>query len=98
MSPMPKILALDKVPDKLWAAIEDLKANKVPYMLTHGGVAHAVLMDLQEYEDLLEEAALSIDPEHLAMIAEARAAYRGGEGGDYERLRQGILSQPDSHA
>ncbi len=98
MSLTPKILALDKVPDKLWTAIEDLKANKVPYMLTHGGVVHAVLIDLQEYEDLLEEAALSIDPEHLAMIAEARAAYRAGEGGDYEKLRQDILSQADSDA
>jgi len=91
MSSTPKTLALDTVPEKLWAAIEDLKANKVPYMLTHGGIAHAVLIDLQEYEDLLEEAALSIDPEHLAMIAEARTAYRAGEGGDYEGLRQEIL-------
>ena len=93
-----KILALDEVPDKLCVAIEDLKANKVPYVLIHDGVVHAVLIDLQEYEDLLEEAALSIDPEHLAMIAEARAAYCAGEGGNYEGLRQEILDQVDSGA
>jgi PHD/YefM family antitoxin component YafN of YafNO toxin-antitoxin module len=46
-----------------------------------------VLIGLEEYEDLVEEAALSTNPEHIAMIAEARAAYQAGEGGDYEALR-----------
>jgi len=98
MPSAPKMLALDEVPEKLWSAIQELKVNKVPYMLTHGGIVHAVLMDLEEYEDLLEERALSIDQEHLAMIAEARAAYCAGEGGDYDGLRQEILSQAGDDA
>ncbi len=98
MPEMDKVLNLDHLPDELKLAIEDIKVNKIPYTLTYLGEAQAVLIGLEEYDDLVEEAALGANPEHIAMIAEARATYQRGEGGDYEALRQKILSQADNDA
>jgi len=63
----------------LKGVIEEVKKNKTPYILTRFGKPQALIVSIEEYEEMQEELALLSNPEHIARIAEARAAYRAGE-------------------
>ena len=56
-----------------------MKKNETPYILTRFGKPQALIVSVEEYEEMQEELALLPNPEHIARIAEARAAYRSGE-------------------
>ncbi|MGQ9626169.1 MAG: hypothetical protein ACUVV0_04600 [Anaerolineae bacterium] len=79
-----KVLTLDYLPDSLKPAIEDIKTNKVRYILEYNGEAQAILISLEEYEDLLEELALLTDQKHISMISEAREEYQHTGGISFE--------------
>ena len=56
-----------------------MKKNETLYILTRFGKPQALIVSVEEYEEMQEELALLSNPEHIARIAEARAAYRSGE-------------------
>jgi antitoxin YefM len=75
-----KTVTMEQVQRRLKNIIEDVQENKTPYILTRFGKPQVLIVSIEEYEEMQEELALLSNPEHIARIAEARAAYRAGEG------------------
>lgn len=98
MLDLTRTVSMERAQKTLKKLIEDARQNRTPYVLTRFGKPQALLMSIEEYEDLMEELALLSNPEHIGKIAEARLAYRSGEGGNYDVLRAEILSRKDKDA
>jgi len=79
-----KTVTMEQVQRRLKNIIEDVRENKTPYILTRFGKPQVLIVSIEEYEEMQEELALLSNPEHIARIAEARAAYRAGEGVPFE--------------
>jgi prevent-host-death family protein len=69
--------------------IEDVRENKTPYVLTRFGKPQALIVGIEEYEEMQEELALLSNPEHIARIAEARTAYKAGESIPFDDYMNG---------
>ncbi len=74
-----RTVTMEQAQRGLKGVIEEVKKNKTPYILTRFGKPQALIVSIEEYEEMQEELALLSNPEHIARIAEARAAYRSGE-------------------
>jgi prevent-host-death family protein len=74
-----KTVTMEQAQRGLKSVIEDVRLNRTPYVLTRFGTPQALIVSIEEYEEMQEELALLSNPEHLARIAEARAAYQAGE-------------------
>jgi antitoxin YefM len=98
MNELTKTITLEQAQKSLKQVIDDIRQSKSPYVLTSAGEPQALIITIEEYEDLLEELALLSSAEHIERIAQARAAYQAGEGGDYDTLRQEILGQLEEDA
>lgn len=98
MIDLSRTVSMEKAQKSLRSLIEDARQNRTPYVLTRFGKPQALLVSIEEYEDLLEELALLSNPAHLAAIGEARNAYRAGEGGNYEKLRSELLKRKSENA
>ncbi len=79
-----KTVTMEQAQRRLKSVIEDVRGNKTPYILTRFGKPQALIVSIEEYEEMQEELALLSNSEHIARIAEARAAYRAGEGIPFE--------------
>ena len=79
-----KTVTMEQAQRRLKSVIEDVRENKTPYILTRFGKPQALIVSIEEYEEMQEELALLSNPEHIARIAEARAAYRAGERVPFE--------------
>jgi len=79
-----KTVTMEQAQRRLKSVIEDVRENKTPYILTRFGKPQALIVNIEEYEEMQEELALLSNPEHIARIAEARAAYRAGESLPFE--------------
>jgi len=79
-----KTVSMEQAQRRLKSVIEEVKASRTPYVLTRFGKPQALIVSIEEYEAMQEELALLSNPEHIARIAEARAAYKAGEGIDLE--------------
>jgi len=79
-----RTVTMEQAQRRLKKVIEDIKQNKTPYVLTRFGKPQALIVSIEEYEEMQEELALLSNPEHIARIAEARAAYGAGESIDFE--------------
>lgn len=79
-----RTVAMGEAQRRLKGIVEDVRENKVPYILTRFGKPLVLIVSIEEYEEMQEELALLSNPEHIARIAEARAAYRAGEGVPFE--------------
>ena len=98
MIDLSRTVSMENAQKSLRKLIEDARQNRTPYVLTRFGKPQALLVSIEEYEDLLEELAFLSNPAHLAKIAEARTAYLAGEGGDYEKLRSEFLKGKSGNA
>ena len=58
--------------------------SQLTNILNRFGKPQALIVSIEEYEEMQEELALLSNPEHIARIAEARAAYTAGEGLSFE--------------
>lgn len=74
-----RTVTMEQAQRRLKGVIEEVKKNKTPYILTRFGKPQALIVSIEEYEEMQEELALLSNPEHIARIAEARAAYKAGE-------------------
>lgn len=79
-----KTVTMEQAQRQLKRVIEDINQNKTPYVLTRFGKPQALIVSIEEYEEMQEELALLSNPEHIARIAEARAAYRAGESVEFK--------------
>jgi len=89
-----KKIALKDLLSKLDNVVRDIHESKEPYLVSENGKPWLVLLSPEIYEELVEEAVLFSSPKLRMRIAEARANYKAGEGGDLEwvyrsRLRKG---------
>jgi antitoxin YefM len=75
-----RTVSMEQAQRRLKSVIEEVKASRTPYVLTRFGKPQALIVSIEEYEAMQEELALLSNPEHIARIAEARAAYKAGEG------------------
>ena len=98
MIDLSRTVSMEKAQKSLKKLIEDARQNRTPYVLTRFGKPQALLVSIEEYEDLVEELALLSNPDHLAKIAESRSAYLAGESGDYEVLREELLKRKSENA
>lgn len=69
------------------AFVEQVQSTHRPIVLTQHGRSAAVLLDVQEYERLLERA------EVLEDIQAAEAQLARGEGVEHEAARQQVLAR-----
>ena len=90
---MDKTVTLEQAQEGLRQLVEEVRQKKGPYVLTRAGEPQVLIIAIEDYEELLEELALLSSDEHIRRVAEARAAYQAGEGGDYEMLRRKIWQQ-----
>ncbi|MFQ6101237.1 MAG: type II toxin-antitoxin system prevent-host-death family antitoxin [Anaerolineae bacterium] len=74
-----RTVTMEQAQRRLKSVIEDVRENKTPYILTRFGKPQALIVSIEEYEEMQEELALLSNSEHIARIAEARMAYRAGE-------------------
>jgi antitoxin YefM len=74
-----RTVSMEQAQRRLKSVIEEVKASRTPYVLTRFGKPQALIVSIEEYEAMQEELALLSNPEHIARIAEARAAYKAGE-------------------
>ena len=74
-----KTVTMEQAQRRLKSVIEDVRENKTPYILTRFGKPQALIVSIEEYEEMQEELALLSNPEHIARIAEARMAYEARE-------------------
>jgi len=74
-----KTVTMEQAQRRLKSVIEEVRENKIPYILTRFGKPQALIVSIEEYEEMQEELALLSNPEHISRIAEARAAYKAGE-------------------
>ena len=79
-----KTVTMEQAQRRLKNVVEDVQENRTPYILTRFGRPQALIVSIEEYEEMQEELALLSNPEHIARIAEARAAYKAGEGVSFE--------------
>ena len=79
-----KTVTMEQAQRRLKSVIKDVQENRTPYVLTRFGKPQALIVSIEEYEEMQEELALLSNPEHIARIAEARAAYSAGEGTSFE--------------
>lgn len=79
-----KTVTMEQAQRQLKRVIEDINQNKTPYVLTRFGKPQALIVSIEEYEEMQEELALLSNSEHITRIAEARAAYRAGESIEFE--------------
>jgi antitoxin YefM len=79
-----KTVTMEQAQRRLKSVVEDVRENKTPYILTRFGKPQVLIVSIEEYEEMQEELALLSNPEHITRIAEARAAYRAGEGIPFE--------------
>lgn len=98
MIDLSRTVSMENAQKSLRKLIEDARQNRTPYVLTRFGKPQALLVSIEEYEDLLEELAFLSNPAHLVKIAEARTACLAGEGGDYEKLRGELLKGKSGNA
>jgi len=75
-----KTVTMEQAQRRLKSVVKDVRENRTPYILTRFGKPQALIVSVEEYEEMQEELALLSNPEHLARIAAARAAYQAGEG------------------
>jgi prevent-host-death family protein len=80
MIDLSKTLTMEQAQRRLKSVIDDVRENKTPYVLTRFGRPQALILSIEQYEEMQEELALLSNPEHLTRIAEARAAYRSDGG------------------
>ena len=74
-----KTVTMEQAQRSLKRVIEKVRESRTPYVLTRFGEPQALIVSIEDYEEMQEELALLSNPEHIARIAEARAAYRAGE-------------------
>ena len=79
-----KTVTMEQAQRRLKSVIKDVQENRTPYVLTRFGKPQALIVSIEEYEEMQEELALLSNPEHIARIAEARAAYSALEGISFE--------------
>ena len=79
-----RTVTMEQAQRRLKSVIEEVRKNKAPYILTRFGKPQALIVSIEEYEEMQEELALLSNSEHIACIAEARAAYRAGESIPFE--------------
>jgi len=79
-----KTVSMEQAKRRLKSVVEEVKKNRTPFVLTRFGEPQALIVSIEEYEEMQEELALLSNPEHLGRIAEARAAYRAGESTSFD--------------
>jgi prevent-host-death family protein len=79
-----RTVTMEQAQKGLKRIIQDVRENKTPYILTRFGKPQALIVSIEEYEEMQEELALLSNPEHISRIAEARAAYKAGESIPFE--------------
>ncbi len=84
-----KTVTMEQAQRRLKSVIEKVRKNRTPYVLTPFGKPQALIVSIEEYEEMQEELALLSNPEHIARIAEARAAYSAGESVSFENYMNG---------
>jgi len=79
-----KTVSMEQAQRQLKSVVEEVKRNRTPFVLTCFGEPQALIVSIEEYEEMQEELALLSNPEHIARIADARAAYAAGEGMSFD--------------
>jgi prevent-host-death family protein len=79
-----KTVTMEQAQRRLKSVIEEVRENRTPYVLTRFGRPQALIVSIEEYEEMQEELALLSNAEHIALIAEARVAYEAGESVSFE--------------
>ena len=79
-----KTVTMEQAQRHLKSVIEKVRESRTPYILTRFGKPQALIVSIEEYEEMQEELALLSNPEHIARIAEARTAYTAGEALSFE--------------
>jgi prevent-host-death family protein len=72
---------------KISACLEQIQDSKRPLVLTQRGHSAAVVLDVEEYDRLLDEL------ETLRDIQSASEQLARGEGIDYDEAREQLLSE-----
>ncbi len=83
--------------------IREVATKGTRFIVQNRGVPQAVIISLDEYEDILETEAELSDPAYLASIAESRRQYELGEVGSMadiytslERARRQTQQEKDT--
>lgn len=74
---------------KLTSCIEQVKNSKRPMVITQRGHSAAVVLDVEAYDDLIEEL------ETLREIHQASLQLEAGEGVAHDRARRQLLDELD---
>jgi antitoxin YefM len=74
-----KVIDLEQAKKQLEVLVRDASSSRAPWIVQEKGVPLAVIVSMDDYEDMLETVAELADPEYLASIQEARAQYQAGE-------------------
>ena len=81
-----KVIDLKQAKNRLEALVRDASSSRAPWIVQEEGVPLAVIVSMDDYEDMLETVGELADPEYLASIREARAQYQAGEVDTYQDL------------
>ena len=76
---MTKMISLEQAKMDLEKLTEEIWRSKDRLLIEKDGLPIAVLLSMDDFEDLMETVGESSNSEHLASIREARAEYRRGE-------------------
>ncbi len=74
------------------AVLDEIEQANAPYLVTRQGELCLVILNLDDYESLIDAALAKSDPLHHR-IAEAKAHYTAGMGGSYEAIREELLEK-----
>lgn len=74
-----KTIDIQQAKARFEALVRDSSRNKAQWIVQEEGVPLAVIVSVDDFEDMLETVAELADPEYLASIQEARAQYRAGD-------------------
>jgi len=77
-----RLIAATQAKTRFGEMIHEVASEGTRFIVQNRGVPQAVVISLEEYEDILETEAELRDPEYLASIAESRLQYELGEVGD----------------
>jgi PHD/YefM family antitoxin component YafN of YafNO toxin-antitoxin module len=74
-----KTIDIQQAKERFETLVRDSSRHKAQWIVQEKGVSLAVIVSMDDYEDMLETVAELADPEYLASIQEARAQYQAGE-------------------
>ena len=82
-----RVISDDELLSGQEAVLDEIKQASAPYLVTRQDELRLVILNLEDYEALIDAALAESDPLRRR-IAEAKAHYAAGLGGSYEAITE----------